>query len=73
MSLSLLGVNTVFNWGNSYATPRTYPYVLLLDKTTLKSPTMPGPVAVNKRLNTECYDFLEAPLTKAKPALRKSM
>lgn len=36
----VLGVDTVFNCGNFYVTPTTYPHLLLVDKTTLKSPTM---------------------------------
>lgn len=63
-------MDTVFNCGNFYATPTTYPHLLLIDKTTLKSPTMLGSVTVHKRLNTECYDYLAASLTRAKPALR---
>ena len=48
----VLGINTVFNCGNFYATPTTYPHPLLVDKKTLKSHTMMGPVSVHKRLNT---------------------
>lgn len=66
----VLGVDTVFNCGNFYATPTTHPHLLLVDKTTLKSPTMLGPVTVHKQLNTECYDYQAASLTRAKPALR---
>lgn len=66
----VLGVDTVFNCGNFYATPTTYPHLLLVDKTTMKCPTMLGPVSVHKRLNTECYDYLAASMTRAQPALR---
>ncbi|CAH3186458.1 unnamed protein product [Porites evermanni] len=43
----VLGVDTVFNCGNFYATPTTYPHLLLIDKTTLKSPTMAKPALRN--------------------------
>ena len=66
----VLGVDTVFNCGNFYATPTTYPHLLLVDKKTLKSPTMMGPVSVHKRLNTECYNYLAASMTRVQPALR---
>ena len=66
----VLGVDTVFNCGNFYATPTTYPHLLLVDKKTMKSPTMLGPVAIHKRLNTECYNYLAASITRAQPALR---
>lgn len=66
----VLGVDTVFNCGNFYATPTTYPHLLLEDKKTMKSPTMLGPVAIHKRLNTECYNYLAASMTRAQPALR---
>ena len=39
----VLGVDTVFNCGNFYATPTTYPHLLLVDKKMMKSPTMLGP------------------------------
>ena len=57
-------MDTVFNCGNFYATLTTYPHLLLVDKTTLRPPTMLGPVTVHKRLNTECFDYLAASLTK---------
>lgn len=41
-----------------------------MDKKTMKSPTMLGPVAIHKRLNTECYNYLAASMTRAQPALR---
>lgn len=52
----VLGVDTVFNCGNFYATPTTYPHLLLVQKKTMKSLTMLGPVAIHKRVNTECYN-----------------
>lgn len=66
----VLGVDTVFKCGNFYATPTTYPHLLLVDKTTMKFPTMLGPVPVHKRLNTECCNYLAASMTRAQPALR---
>ena len=69
----VLGVDTVFNCGNFYATPTTYPHLLLLDNTTLKSPTMLGPVSVHKRLDTECYNYLAASITRAQPSLRNTL
>lgn len=66
----VLGVDTVFNCGNFYATPTTYPHLLLVDKKRMKSPTMLGPMAIHKRLNTECYNYLAASITRVQPALR---
>ena len=66
----VLGDDTVFNCGNFYATPTTYLHLLLVHKKTMKSQTMLGTVAIHKRLNTECFNYLAASMTRAQPALR---
>jgi len=66
----VLGVDTVFNCGNFYATPTTYPHLLLVKKKTMKSPTMLGIVAIHNHLNTECYNYLAASMIRAQPSLK---
>ena len=66
----IFGVETVFKCGNFFATPTTYPHLMLVDKTTSRHPTMLGPLAVHKRLDTDAYEYLGCSMTRGNPALK---
>lgn len=66
----IFGIDTVFKCGNFFATPTTYPHLMLVDKTTSRHPTMLGPLAVHKRLDTDAYEYLGCSMTRANPALK---
>ena len=59
----MLSIDTTFNIGDFYVTPKTYRHLLLEDWRTGKPPLLLGPTLIHTRKNSDTFNHFGATIT----------